>query len=50
MTAYLVVSLIAAVLIWLVLLNVAYWRERCRMTPEERKQQDKEIRDDLFIW
>lgn len=48
--AYLVVGMILAAVTWLVLLNIAYYRARRAMTPDERKRDDDEMRDDMFVW
>lgn len=46
MGQYLLLAFAAVVLLAIIALNIDYRRRRARMTPEERAQQDKEIRDD----
>lgn len=40
----------AALIAGIIVLNVWYYGERAKMTPEERKKLDEEIRWELSIW
>lgn len=42
--------LLGFVVLFIVHANYVYWRDRRRMTPEQRAQDDAETRAELQIW
>lgn len=50
MTASFLILILILAAVGMVWLNITHYRQRRAMTPEERKRDDDEMRDDLFIW